>query len=67
MICGFEFPTSGRIEIRGKVVNDVPAHRRSTNLVFQQLALFPHLNVFDNVAFGLRIKRVARKQFAYAC
>jgi spermidine/putrescine transport system ATP-binding protein len=62
MISGFEFPTSGRIEIAGKLVNDVPAHRRNTNLVFQQLALFPHLNVFDNIAFGLRIKRTSRKE-----
>lgn len=62
MISGFEFPTSGRIEISGKLVNDVPAHRRNTNLVFQQLALFPHLDVFDNIAFGLRIKRVSRRE-----
>lgn len=62
MISGFEFPTSGRIEIDGKVVNDVPAHRRNTNLVFQQLALFPHLDVFDNIAFGLRLKRVSRRE-----
>jgi spermidine/putrescine ABC transporter ATP-binding subunit len=62
MISGFEFPTSGRIEIDGKLVNDVPAHRRNTNLVFQQLALFPHLDVFDNIAFGLRLKRVPRRE-----
>ncbi len=57
MIGGFEFPTSGEIRLRGRVVNDVPPHRRATNMVFQQLALFPHMSVFDNVAFGLRIKR----------
>jgi spermidine/putrescine ABC transporter ATP-binding subunit len=62
MIAGFEFPTTGRIEISGKRVNDVPAHRRNTNLVFQQLALFPHLDVFGNVAFGLRLKRVPRRE-----
>jgi len=60
MISGFERPTSGSIRIRGRVVNDVPPHRRDTNLVFQQLALFPHLNVFDNIAFGPRVKRIAR-------
>ena len=61
MIAGFEFPTSGRIEIAGKLSNNVPAHRRNTNLVFQQLALFPHLDVFANVAFGLRIKRTPKR------
>jgi spermidine/putrescine transport system ATP-binding protein len=61
MISGFEFPTAGRIEIAGKLVNDVPAHRRNTNLIFQHLALFPHLDVFDNVAFGLRVKHVSRR------
>jgi len=60
MISGFERPTSGNIRIRGRIVNDVPPHRRDTNLVFQQLALFPHLNVFDNIAFGPRVKRIAR-------
>ena len=62
MISGFEFPTTGRIEIDGNLVNDVPAHRRNTNLVFQQLALFPHLDVFDNIAFGLRLKRIPRRE-----
>jgi spermidine/putrescine transport system ATP-binding protein len=57
MIAGFEQPTSGTIHIAGQVVNDIPPHRRQTNLVFQQLALFPHLDVFDNVGFGLRLKR----------
>jgi ABC-type Fe3+/spermidine/putrescine transport system ATPase subunit len=57
MVAGFAYPDEGEIRIAGRVVNDVPAHRRDTNLVFQQLALFPHLDVFDNVAFGLRVKR----------
>jgi len=57
MVAGFAYPDEGEIRIAGKVVNDVPAHRRDTNLVFQQLALFPHLDVFDNIAFGLRVKR----------
>jgi spermidine/putrescine transport system ATP-binding protein len=56
MVAGFAYPDEGEIRIAGTVVNDVPAHRRDTNLVFQQLALFPHLDVFDNVAFGLRVK-----------
>ena len=62
MISGFEFPTAGELRIRDRVVNNVPAFRRETNLVFQQLALFPHLDVFDNVAFGLRIKRLKRQE-----
>ncbi len=62
MIAGFEFPTSGEILIRDRVVNNVPAYRRATNMVFQQLALFPHLDVYDNVAFGLRIKRLPRSE-----
>lgn len=57
MVAGFAYPDEGDIRIAGHVVNDVPAYRRDTNLVFQQLALFPHLDVFDNVAFGLRVKR----------
>jgi spermidine/putrescine ABC transporter ATP-binding subunit len=62
MISGFERPTAGQIKIGDQVVNDVPPHRRGTNMVFQQLALFPHLDVQDNIAFGLRIKRVARSE-----
>lgn len=56
MLAGFERPTSGSVWIRGVRVNDVPPYRRETNLVFQQLALFPHMDVYDNVAFGLRVK-----------
>jgi spermidine/putrescine transport system ATP-binding protein len=62
MIAGFVTPTAGEIRIRGRVVNNVPAYKRETNMVFQQLALFPHLNVFDNVAFGLVIKRRPRQE-----
>jgi spermidine/putrescine transport system ATP-binding protein len=58
MIAGLETPLRGTISIRGRVVNDVPIERRPTNLVFQKLALFPHLNVRDNIAFGLRLKKV---------
>ena len=61
MVAGFAYPDEGDIHIAGRVVNDVPAYRRDTNLVFQQLALFPHLDVFDNVAFGLRVKRKATR------
>ena len=55
-IAGFLDPSGGTISLRGKVVNNVPAHKRSLGMVFQSYALFPHMNVFDNVAFGLAIK-----------
>jgi spermidine/putrescine transport system ATP-binding protein len=58
MIGGFEDPTAGRILLHGDDVTRVPPYHRSVNTVFQSYALFPHLNVFDNVAFGLRRKRV---------
>jgi spermidine/putrescine transport system ATP-binding protein len=54
MIAGFEQPTEGRILLDGVDVAYTPAHKRNVNTVFQNYALFPHLNVFDNVAFGLR-------------
>ncbi|HEY9783838.1 MAG TPA: ABC transporter ATP-binding protein [Candidatus Obscuribacterales bacterium] len=54
MIAGFEKPTSGRILIGGKEMHRVPPHRRPVNMVFQSYALFPHLTVGENVAFGLR-------------
>jgi spermidine/putrescine transport system ATP-binding protein len=54
LIAGFEQPTSGKILLDGSDVSDVPPHRRNVNTVFQSYALFPFLDVFDNVAFGLR-------------
>ncbi len=62
MIAGFEQPTAGRIEIDGDDVAGLPAYKRPTNTVFQSYALFPHLNVFENVAFGLRRKGVAKDE-----
>jgi len=59
MIAGFETPTSGQIFIGGTNFTDVPPHKRPVNMVFQNYALFPHLNVFDNIAFGLRMKKSA--------
>lgn len=56
LIGGLERPDSGEILIDGEVVNDVPPYRRSSNIVFQNYALFPHLNIADNVAFGLRLR-----------
>ena len=58
MIAGFEEPTGGRILLHGRDVVGVPPYRRDVNMVFQNYALFPHMDVFDNVAFGLRRKKV---------
>jgi spermidine/putrescine transport system ATP-binding protein len=60
LIAGFMEPTEGNIYINGKLVNRVPANKRQVNTVFQDYALFPHLNVYENVAFGLRIKKLDR-------
>ena len=62
MIAGFEEPDAGQILIDGADVAGLPAHRRPTNTVFQSYALFPHLSVYDNVAYGLRRKRVAKHE-----
>jgi len=59
MIAGFEQPTQGRILLEGTDVAGVPPYKRNVNTVFQQYALFPHMTVLDNVAFGLRSKKVA--------
>lgn len=61
IIGGFEEPTSGKIVFDGKLMENVPCYERATNTVFQRYALFPHLNVFDNVAFGLRIQNSKNK------
>src|SRR3569833_2219954 len=58
MIGGFAEPDTGVIAIDGVPMNGVPAHQRPTNMVFQSYAIFPHLNVFDNVAYGLRKERL---------
>jgi spermidine/putrescine transport system ATP-binding protein len=62
MIAGFERPTSGEILLDGSDVAQVPPHRRNVHTVFQNYALFPHLNVFDNVAFGLKRQKVAKDE-----
>ena len=58
MIAGFDMPTSGKILLNGKDISALPPNKRPVNTVFQKYALFPHLNVFDNVAFGLKLKRL---------
>ncbi len=58
MIAGFDLPTSGKILLNGKDISLLPPNKRPVNTVFQRYALFPHYNVFENIAFGLRNKRV---------
>jgi ABC-type Fe3+/spermidine/putrescine transport system ATPase subunit len=60
MIAGFYDPDQGDIEIGGRRINELPAHRRGTAMVFQDYALFPHMTVRDNVAYGLRVARVSK-------
>ncbi len=62
MIAGFEEPTEGRILLQGRDVTYVPPARRNVNMVFQAYALFPHMTVWDNIAFGLQIKKVSRSE-----
>jgi putative spermidine/putrescine transport system ATP-binding protein len=62
LIAGFEQPTSGSIEIFGSQAEGVPPYRRNVNTVFQDYALFPHLNVLDNVAYGLMVKGVGKAE-----
>lgn len=59
LISGFEFPNAGIIYINGKDVSSLPPHLRHVNTVFQSYALFPHMSVFENIAFGLRCKQKA--------
>ncbi len=62
MIAGFVEPTSGEVRLRGEVVNDLPPFKRNIGMVFQNLALFPHMNVRDNLAFGLKMKKFPRDE-----
>ena len=64
IIAGFEFPTRGRVRIFGEDVTERAPHRRPTNIVFQRGALFPHMNVFDNIAYSLKLKRWPRRRIA---
>jgi iron(III) transport system ATP-binding protein len=57
MIAGFEFPTSGRILLDGKEINALPPHERDMSMVFQSYAIFPHLNIFENISYGLNVQR----------
>lgn len=63
MIAGFETPTSGQVLFNGQDITELPPYKRNVNTVFQRYALFPHLNVFNNVAFGLKLKKVPTGEF----
>ena len=62
IIGGFEYPSSGRVIYEGKDITDLPPYKRRVNTVFQKYALFPHLNVHDNIAFGLKLKKMPRAE-----
>ena len=62
LIAGFERPDEGRVELAGRDVSEVPPYARDVNTVFQDYALFPHMSVADNVAYGLRVKGVAKRE-----
>lgn len=60
MIAGFEFPTMGKIILDGNEINSLPPHKRDMSMVFQSYAIFPHLTVFENIAYGLNVQRLAK-------
>ena len=64
IIGGFETPDVGDVIFDGARINDLPPYKRHVNTVFQKYALFPHLNVYDNVAFGLRVQHVGEEEIA---
>ncbi|MDD7322203.1 MAG: ATP-binding cassette domain-containing protein, partial [Limosilactobacillus mucosae] len=64
IIAGFDDATSGDVIFDGQRINDIPANQRQVNTVFQDYALFPHMNVAENVAFGLKIKRIPKEEIA---
>jgi iron(III) transport system ATP-binding protein len=62
MIAGFEFPTSGEIILDGVHINSLPPHKRDMSMVFQSYAIFPHLTVFENIAYGLNVQRLPKSE-----
>lgn len=63
LIAGFQTASEGEIKIAGKEITQTPPHKRPVNTVFQKYALFPHLNVFDNIAFGLKLKKDSQADY----
>ena len=62
LVAGFEFPTSGNIILDGKVLNEVPTYQRDMSMVFQSYAIFPHLNVYENIAYGLKVQKCPKAE-----
>ena len=62
MIAGFEFPSVGEIILDGEEINSLPPHKRDMSMVFQSYAIFPHLTVFENIAYGLNVKKMPKKE-----
>ncbi|MEG2081093.1 MAG: ABC transporter ATP-binding protein, partial [Oscillospiraceae bacterium] len=62
IIAGFLEPDSGEVVFEGKTINGVPAHKRQVNTIFQRYALFPNLNVYENIAFGLKLKKMKKEE-----
>ncbi len=62
VIGGFEYPSKGEILFSGVKINDIPPYKRKVNTVFQKYALFPHMNVYENIAFGLKIKKIVKSE-----
>jgi spermidine/putrescine transport system ATP-binding protein len=64
LIAGLEEPTTGSIYLEGKLINSIPPYRRNVNTVFQNYALFPHMNVYENIAFGLKMKKTDKAEIS---
>ena len=62
LIAGFEFPTHGRIVLDGEEINELPPNRRDMAMVFQSYAIFPHLNVYENISYGLKVKKLSTQE-----
>ena len=62
MIAGFEMPSSGKILLNGEDISQLPANKRPINTVFQRYALFPHMNIYENIAFGLKLKKLPKEE-----
>ena len=62
MLAGFETPTNGQIYLDNNVISDIPPHKRGIGMVFQNYALFPHMTVYDNLAFPLRVRKIPKDE-----
>ena len=62
MIAGFELPTDGQILLNGEDISQLPANKRPINTVFQRYALFPHMNIYENISFGLKLKKLPKEE-----